>query len=229
VIVGGLDLSLRSTGMAKANTSGGFVVTRCVTTGQRRGHERLEYLLAVVVPWLVGRRAGPRNQVGHIRCDLVVIEGLPMHMQGSASILDLAGLGGLVRHELWRAGVPYVLINPTTLKLYATGNAKADKVAMVAAAYRAMPPAATITNDDVADAMWLLDAGCRHYGHPLCQLPDRQAAYLTAVAKKGRRKGQPVIAWPALGVLPQVQGALPGFTPVRVSAGGTTGAEWPLP
>jgi len=208
VIVGGLDLSLRSTGMVKANTSGGLLVTRCTRTGERRAHARLEFLLGAILPWLGVPFGSVPESVP--RCDLVVIEGVPMHMQGSSSILDLAGLGMLVRHELWRAGVPYVLINPVNLKQYATGNARADKAAMMAAAYRAMPPAATVTNHDVADAMWLCDAGCRHYGHPLCQLPPAQAAVLTAVAKRGRRKGQPVIDWPALGPRP-AQGALPGL------------------
>src|SRR5215471_7114758 len=204
MIVGGLDLSLRSTGMAKANTSGGLIVTRCVRPGDRRGHERLDYLLDAILPWL-----GVSHGHGYDtpRCDLVVLEGLPMHMQNSASILDLAGLGMLVRHALWGAGVPYALVNPTLLKQYATGNAKADKTAMVAAAYRAMPPAATVTNHDVADAMWLCDAGCRHYDHPLCELPPVQAAVLSALAKRGRRRGLTLIVWPPLGVQPQ-QGAL---------------------
>ena len=200
MIVGGLDLSLRSTGMAKANTTTGQLIATAVRP-RVTGHDRLEYLLGAVVPWLAGE--------GH-RCDVVVVEGVLMGKVMGNSILDLAGLGTLVRHELWRHGVPYALINPSTLKLYATGNGHADKAAMVAAAYRLLPQVTTRTNDE-ADAVWLAEAGCRHYGHPLCQLPPKQAAVLSALAAKGKRKGQPVIIWPALGVRQPVQGALPGL------------------
>ncbi len=202
MIVGGLDQSLRSFGLAKAHTGTRQIITRCLRTTVT-GHPRLEMLVRHALGW-----CGAPD-----RCDLVVMEGLAMGAQGN-SLLDLAGLQTMIRHELWRAGIPYAMIGPTSLKLYATGHGHADKAAMMAAAYRLLPQVTTRTHDE-ADAVWLAEAGCRHYGHPLCELPERQAGVLTALRAKGRHKGKPMITWPALGVAEPVQGALDGLAVPR--------------
>jgi len=210
VIVAGLDPSLRSFGMALAHPGTKQIATRCLRP-KTTGHQRLDYLVRGAMDWCTTAASAP--------CDLVVIEGIIMGKVQGNSILDLAGLGTMIRHELWRLGIPYALIGPTTLKLYATGNGHADKAAMMAAAYRLLPQVTTRTHDE-ADAVWLAEAGCRYYGHPLCQLPLRQDAVLSSLCAKGKRKGLPLITWPMLGATRPVQGALPGFTPVGLGVAG---------
>jgi Holliday junction resolvasome RuvABC endonuclease subunit len=74
--------------------------------------------------------------------------------------LRLAELGGAVRFMLYRRGIPFVVIGPTALKFFATGNGNASKQQMVDAA-RAL--GAEVANDNEADAWWLWLAAQQRY------------------------------------------------------------------
>ena len=65
--------------------------------------------------------------------DLVVMEEAPPGLKGPA-IKAIHMVHGAVRLRLIDFGTPYVVINPTTLKAYATGSTSADKTAMAMAA-----------------------------------------------------------------------------------------------
>jgi len=94
--------------------------------------------------------------------------------------LDLAELRGVIGHGAWVAGIPIVYVHPATLKVYATGNGRASKSAMVAAARGRLGEHLHVSNEDEADAAWLLAMTLHHYGRPLCALPRKNVA---AVAK----------------------------------------------
>lgn len=67
--------------------------------------------------------------------ELVVMEGLFGAYKGeSARIIPM--LHGALRLELMRLPVPYMLLHPTTLKTFATGNPNASKTDMQMAAYK---------------------------------------------------------------------------------------------
>ncbi len=107
--------------------------------------------------------------------DLVAIEGYAMGAH-TAHAHALGELGGVVRLELWRAGIPYVEIPPACLKKFATGrgNASKDQV-LVAAVQRSS--GRTFTNDE-ADAWWLWLMALDHLGAPPVKMPEAQRAVL---------------------------------------------------
>lgn len=146
--VAGLDLSLNATGVA--TPAGEALTIRPQTTGMAR--------LAVIETAVVQECTG---------ADLVIIEG---YAQGSPYRAHALGeVGGVVRLALWRAGIEWLAVPPTRLKKYASGNGKADKAVMLAAArerlgYRGW-------SHDEADA-WVARAfGLALLGQPVAELP----------------------------------------------------------
>jgi hypothetical protein len=101
-----------------------------------------------------------------------------------------------VRLALMRSGVPFVLVNTKTLKLYATGYGSADKESMALAALtRAGRKFPGDPGGDQCDAWWLRAAGHAAYGEPLVRMPQHNIDALR------------MVAWPSL------PGAFPVFAP----------------
>lgn len=161
----GLDLSLNGTGIAFFDGH-----TKVIKLDEKQGDSRLIVIHDAVTAAL---------QPG---IDLAVIEaplsrGFSIHIQGMVH--------GVVRMALIKAEVPYVQISPPTLKAFATGNGKADKSAMILAAYKRS--GREFTDDNECDAWWLRAAGLDRYGSPEVQLPVVQRNKLAVVKN-----------WPAL-------------------------------
>lgn len=89
---------------------------------------------------------------------LVVIEKVLLHGPGAKSLLRLAELTGAIKRDAFRLGLEVVEVPGSSLKLAATGNGKASKADMVAAAEAG---GAAPRNDDEADAWHLHDVGLR--------------------------------------------------------------------
>ena len=65
---------------------------------------------------------------------LVAIEGYAM---GSKTRPQMAGeLGGHLRLLLWQAGIPYIIVPPTTLKAYTSGSGQSKKSMMMMKAFK---------------------------------------------------------------------------------------------
>jgi crossover junction endodeoxyribonuclease RuvC len=171
----GLDLSLTGTGIAWNTDHHGrpTIGARTVHTGRRRGHDRLNEILVDVA---AACRARPH---------LVVLEDL--FVGHNDNTLELAGLHGIVRHWLWTRTIPYALMAPATLKVWATGSGATrgpnavHKMAVrehVTADYGRL---VHIDDHNQADAVALLAAGCHVYGHPLADVPAAQLRALKAV------------------------------------------------
>lgn len=182
----GLDLSLRSTGIAYAD---GHV--RAVPTGKLRGPERLAYIAAEVV--------GAAHSA-----EMAVIEAYAFGAQGR-SAYALGELGGVVRLDLWRHGVAYWEVSPSALKVFATDNGGAGKATMAAAARARLGYLSD--QDDEADALWLRALGLAALGfHVTADAPnERQAAVVAAVAAQrptwGHAGGRPMVTVPVPGRL----------------------------
>jgi Holliday junction resolvasome RuvABC endonuclease subunit len=89
---------------------------------------------------------------------LVVLEGYAFGTQYSRE--QMGEVGGVVRLAIFRAGYEgrMLVVPPSTLKRFATGNPSAKKPEMIAAA-RAKDPEAWIRNEHQADAFWLAKVG----------------------------------------------------------------------
>lgn len=87
-------------------------------------------------------------------------------------------------------GALLVFVSPTSLKLYAAGNGKADKPDVRAAVERRY--GVSVANDDEADALTLAAMGADVYGAPLAPAPEdqrqalRSADWPVIVGMKGR-------------------------------------------
>lgn len=147
VLVLGLDLSVKSTGVAMPWGETRTIVPRSMSKEPARRLQEIVYRLDI---WLRSSRA-----------DVAVLEGYsPGGPGGPWGTLRLGELGGAVRVRLFEHGIPYVEIAPTSLKHFATGNGKASKDDMVAAAQH---QGAAVANHDEADAWHLRRLGLAFY------------------------------------------------------------------
>lgn len=157
----GLDLSLTSTGAHDGTRGAAFQ-----TEPGGRLEERLDYQVGEVMVFVTGGSTGTT-------ADLAVIEAGAFSrgaQSGAAEILSALRL--MVRHRLWRLGVPYALVTPTTLKKYVTGHGKTTKPEMVSAVdcrYRAGLADIKVAHGryDLADALGLAAMGYDHVEQPL--------------------------------------------------------------
>jgi Holliday junction resolvasome RuvABC endonuclease subunit len=108
---------------------------------------------------------------------LAVIEDL---YPGARGGVTTAMVQGVARYVLRNMGIPYALVSPTSLKLYATGSGAADKTAMALAAYKRTE--VEFANDDECDAWWLRAMGLDAIREPLFELPASHRKALTKVA-----------------------------------------------
>ena len=140
----GLDLSITCTGISLPD--GRTLPLR----PQTKGDERLVDLRDQVRYWADTSDAG-----------LVVLEDLAGLYRGEAARV-IPMLHGVVRTALMDLGVPYMLINPSSLKRFATGSGTADKTAMRMAAFKRL--GREYGTSDECDADWLRVAGQTVYG-----------------------------------------------------------------
>lgn len=159
----GLDLSLTSTGVARLVTgaTGHAPVVHRIRPSEALGHEheRLAYLTQQIRSWVSGS-------------DLVAIEG-PSYGSVTPGQHDRAGLWWIIAHGLWRKGVPYVVISPSQVKMYATGNggSRTGKDQVLAAVVRRYKDVEVSGNDE-ADALVLAVMCADHYGSPVAVVPQ---------------------------------------------------------
>lgn len=158
----GLDLSLTATGVCLTD---GHTLT--IKTRQKDGDRRLVHIADALTSMI-----GDGSSV-----DLAVVEDLPKHAM-AAGITGM--VHGVARAVLLRAGIPYALVVPATLKAFATGKGAGDKTPMVMAAYKRA--GVEFGDDNQCDAWWLRAAGLDWYGQPGFDLPKAQRERLAKVA-----------------------------------------------
>lgn len=149
----GLDLSLTASGIATGPGPGDIYTLKPTVKGVARLHWIRNHVVGL-------SRPAPR---------LVVIEAMFAGKFASATV-GLAELHGVVKLALYSSRVPYLLVDPKLVKMYATGNGNAAKAAVIGAAVKRggiMPD-----DDNQADAWWLQALGRALLGQPLVDLPQ---------------------------------------------------------
>lgn len=174
----GLDLSMSATGVAFPDGSTAVIKPR------GEGDARL-----------LSIERQTEHAVRLARPDLAVIEEFQGAAQGAANKV-IPMVHATVRLIFMRAAIPYVLVNPSTLKLYATGSSSADKTAMTLAAYKRMER--EFTDDNECDAAWLRAAGHAAYGAPTVSMPQANTEALRrATWPRIAGAGEPLAPLPA--------------------------------
>jgi Holliday junction resolvasome RuvABC endonuclease subunit len=158
----GLDLSMTATGICLPD---GRTLTVATNAKDR------DYRLVVI-------RNEVRGAVIATRPDLVVMEEAPPGLKGPA-IKAIHMVQGAVRVALLDLEVPCAVVNPSTLKAYATGKKGADKTAMAMAAYKRA--ALEFGDDNQVDAWWLRAMGLDQLGEAVVTVPQAQRAFLDSV------------------------------------------------
>jgi Holliday junction resolvasome RuvABC endonuclease subunit len=134
--------------------------------------------------WAVRATAGDERLVGlwaattitAERCDLAVLEDLPVHGMGAGK----TGMAqGVIRLALMQLGVPYATMAPGTLKKFATGRGNATKADMRIELYKRA--GLDLADDNQVDAWWLCQAGLLHLGAGEIALPKLHTDALAKV------------------------------------------------
>ncbi|HLM68178.1 MAG TPA: crossover junction endodeoxyribonuclease RuvC [Longimicrobium sp.] len=171
--IAAFDLSLTQTGYAVVDTN--WAVRQALVGVVRTsltGMARLDHVRKQVMQRVEG-------------ADAVVLEGYSYGQRAGTSQAHSTGeLGGVIRLSLWRANIPFVDIAPTKLKKYATGSGKGGKHGPLVEAVKRLGYDGS--NDNEADALWLLHMGLDAYGLGWAKLPEAHREALQGVA------------WPAL-------------------------------
>lgn len=135
----GLDLSLTTTGYAASTDKVEFGT---IEPKGRRGHERLEWIWQQIRDVCVG-------------ADLVILEDFAFARPNQAHQIGM--LHGVIRHALWRGGVPFITIPPTRLKKFATGKGNSEKSIIIREVWKRWEHNAS--DDNEADAITLVYIG----------------------------------------------------------------------
>lgn len=162
----GLDLSLTATGWAVWRPDGTYDVGRFgAPSGPPLGARLESYLSEFLAVLDKG-------------ADLVVVEDLPRTVRYGG--VEGGHVHAVTRLELWRRGLPVLLLPPASLKKFATGKGDAGKDLMLVEAVRRLGYEGSDHNE--ADALWLAVAGICHDGRP-CGLGKVPKAQLAALSK----------------------------------------------
>lgn len=137
----GLDLSTKRIGFAAAD---GQLLSISGHAGAEDPYRRLHELTRELARAFRVRPPGP---------DLVVVEDYALGAPGRLSLVRLGEIGGIVRTWLFEQDWPIVLVSPSSVKRFATGNGNASKEQMIARAIEL--GARGNVNDDEADAFHL--------------------------------------------------------------------------
>jgi len=74
--------------------------------------------------------------IGDKKPDLAVIEGLAFMSRNTTSLIQLAGLNYMIRHQMYKIGIPFLIVPPTSLKKFITGKGNAPKEFMLMEVYK---------------------------------------------------------------------------------------------
>lgn len=142
----GIDPSLTGTGLCRMNQDN-VEDFEAITVGSAfKGMKRLDELEKKVMDFTKD-------------ASYVFIEGLAFGARGRA-ILDLAGLGNVLRLSLFRGRFPYWDVPPTVLKKYVTTKGNANKNVVLEQCFRRFGKGSDILKDDnQVDAFCLVRFG----------------------------------------------------------------------
>ena len=183
-VVVAFDLSLTSTGVCDRAGTGRI---RSKQTGEERLIEIRDRVLSATHPGdddCSGPACECRPRTGSIGTfygdhpDLVVIEGFSYGSKGSSTV-DIGGMGWIVRVALYEAGIPYEVVSPSTIKIFATGKGTAAKDDVLLAAVRRLDYQGN--SKDEADALWLYALAMHALGSPIVSLPQTHLRALDKV------------------------------------------------
>jgi len=120
--------------------------------------------------------------VDEYRPTIAVIEGLAFMARNSTALVQLSALNYMTRAMLMDYGIPFVIVAPTSLKKFITGNGAAKKDVMLIETFKRY--GVTILNDNEADAYGLAQVGLALKGGNLKPIIKIQQEVLDLLQKQ---------------------------------------------
>ena len=146
----GVDLSLTGTGLVCLED--GKLIEQKLIKSKPSGDRPIDELKRILTIAI-----SVQNFIDIYKPDIVVIENLAFGIQKTTSLTQLAGLNYFIRSGLYKIGIKFVLVAPTTLKKYVTGNGAAKKDVLMVEVYKRL--GVTMLDDNLCDAYSLAQIG----------------------------------------------------------------------
>jgi crossover junction endodeoxyribonuclease RuvC len=146
----GLDLSLTGTGVVILEN--GKFIKRHLIKSKPVGDlpiNELHRILKIVEEI--------KAAIGEQRIDIAVIEGLAFMVRNATALVQLSALNYMTRGLLDGMKIPFVIVAPTSLKKFITGNGASKKDVMLIETYKRY--GVSIMNDNECDAYGLARVG----------------------------------------------------------------------
>ncbi|MEK2647321.1 crossover junction endodeoxyribonuclease RuvC [Bdellovibrio sp. BCCA] len=146
----GLDVSLTGTGLSvfTHNRETGSIELKNLylisTPPTKARHQRIGRFLRIV--------SAIESLLGKHSPDAIAIEGYALKSQGRAAS-DLPEIGGMIRLMIIKRCIPFIEIEPTSLKKHITGKGNVDKSIMIKVINELLN--ISVTDDNVSDASGL--------------------------------------------------------------------------
>ncbi len=142
----GVDLSLTHTGVV-ALDDGKLLLKKSILTkpAGKRPVDEINRLQSIVDQICF--------VIDSVQPNIVAIEGLAFMSRKTTALAQLAGLNYLLRRELMRRGIGFVIVAPSSLKKFITDKGNAQKDEMMEAVYKRW--GVTMLDDNENDAYCL--------------------------------------------------------------------------
>lgn len=138
----GIDLSLTGTGLVFLDKKGNVMkLIKSKPPKIKNPTTELERLMSI------------RDQIEIKKAKLVAIEGIAFMTRNSTSTSQLSALNYMVRERLYKLGIPFVIVAPTSLKKFVTGKGNSGKDIVMLEAYKRWN--VSITDNNICDAYGL--------------------------------------------------------------------------
>jgi crossover junction endodeoxyribonuclease RuvC len=132
----GLDLSLTESGLVIIDKDYKIITATTLSVPQK-GIERLSHLETLFL-----------EALGELPIDLCCIESPAFKAEGH--LFNIGELNGILKLNLYKKGIQFIMAAPTQLKKYVTGTGKGNKSAIILDVYKNFKE--EIRNDNIADA-----------------------------------------------------------------------------
>lgn len=121
------------------------------------------------------------NSKEEISVDLVLLEGISYMSKNTTALSQLSGLSYMVRSELFRNDIPFVIVAPSSLKKFITGKGNSPKDIIMMEIYKGWGE--TITDNNKADAFGLAMIG-QYLLNPKIKMEQYQKEVINLLKKQ---------------------------------------------
>jgi len=171
----GLDLSLTGTGVVVLKN--GKIIKQKLIKSKPAGDnpvDELKRILKII------------NEIELVLSEelygIAVIEGLAFMVRNATALVQLSALNYMIRAVLLKKNIPFIIVAPTSLKKFITGDGKSKKDVILMEVYKRY--GVTIFDDNEADAYGLAQIGLALLGGNTKKTTAKQNEVIKLLSKQ---------------------------------------------